>query len=162
MGNYGLFGWRKQAQGFEYTEVIVGRSIWRKAVDAIGTVIPKLKACEVSDAVELRHVVKENIVAKIVRPLRQPYAEVMKNTESVDGERLHYRIPTLEMALALTFAEMTDEDAWGGGRLQAAHDFVCIVEANEQIDEENLKRLASLISPKTAKDIVMRIRADST
>jgi hypothetical protein len=157
VGSFGLCGWRKQARAAGFAEVLVGRTIWRRAVAVMSEAIPKALAIDLDDCVELRQPATEEAGVSVVKPLRQPYIEVMKNTEVVRGKHCNYRIPNLEMALTLTFAAMTGEDRCWADRYQAAHDFICIVQANEWIDERKLRRLTSLISSKSAKDVLVRI-----
>ena len=158
IGSFGLCGWRNQARAAGYTEVLVGRSVWKRAIGALQRVWPKLDQRDSPGAVELRHPRTGSVAAKVVKPIHQPYCEVMTNVESVAGKRIDYRIPDLEMALTLTFADMTGKDRCWADRYLAAHDFICIVKANEAIDEIKLLRLGSLISPKDGKGLISRMK----
>ncbi|MBI3823358.1 MAG: hypothetical protein HY289_11865 [Planctomycetes bacterium] len=158
VGSFGLCGWRKQTRAAGYAEVLVGRTVWQKAVAALGDILPKIWVCNLGESVELRQPATGKTAVKVVWPLRHPYSEVIKNSELIHGKRGSYRIPDLEMALTLAFADMTGEGRCWADRYQAAHDFICIVKANEGIDEKKLLRLASLISSESVRDIAVRIK----
>jgi hypothetical protein len=157
IGSFGLCGWRKESLAAGYAEALVGGTVWKKAVAALADVLPKLWARESQESVELRHPATGRTAVKVVKPIRQPYCEVIRNAECIRGNSGSYRFPNLEMALTLTFADITGEDRCRADRYQAAHDFVCIVKANENIDEEKLRHLGSMISPRSGKDVLARV-----
>ena len=89
-----------------------------------------------------------------MKPIQQPYCEVFNNTINVVEGKTKYRIPTLEMALAMKFSAMTSLYRADEDKFQDAHDFILMVKANIDIDDARLKEIGSLMYPDGGKDLL--------
>src|SRR5207248_3178234 len=83
---------------------------------------------------------------------RGVYREAFKHTRELVEEKETFRIPSLEMALAMTFAGMYGRNQDLENRYQSAHDFLVMVNENPAINERSLQKLGSLVDTEEKKD----------
>ena len=76
---------------------------------------------------------------------RSLYREVFRHTHAVSQSQQQYRIPTLEMALAMKFAAMTSPNRQEEDKFQDAHDFIRVVKQNDEINDAKLHALGELV-----------------
>lgn len=162
VGAYGLSGWLQEARATEDVNVLVAARHVKKAIAALLREFPHLEAVEVPGGVHLGDKETGELAVDILKPLQQPYREIFKHTKKITSEGEAYRIPSLEMALAMKFAAMTSLYRADEDKFQDAHDFVEIVKANPTLEEKSLEAIASRIDPLAGRDIldyVSRVRS---
>jgi hypothetical protein len=82
----------------------------------------------------------------------------LKHTQTVQSGRLTYKVPSLEMALALKFAPMDSLYRAELDKQQDAVDFGRIVLNNPDLDLEKMSALGELVYPGGGKEIVELVR----
>ena len=158
VGAYGLVGWRKESRATEDVDVLVGVRHLKKAVEVLLKAFPDLEPVDLPAVVRLRERDTEDVLIDVMKPLQQPYCEALKNTVMVDSEGEKYRIPTLEMAVAMKFSAMISPYRAAEDKHDDARDFIRMVKYNPELDEKKTADLASLIYPDGGKYILNLIR----
>jgi len=158
VGLHGLAGWMDEPRGTEDVDVIVAAKHHKRAVQLLQKAFPHLLATDGVVVTRLRDPETDKVVIDVMKPVQQPHREAFKYTRTVNIGRQHYRIPTLEMALAMKFAPMTSPNRAYEDKLQDAHDFVLIVKKNTQIDLEILRNLGDLIYPQGGDELLEMVR----
>jgi hypothetical protein len=94
-------------------------------------------------------------VMKSVQPLHR---EGLRYTQTVHGEGLSYKVPSLEMALALKFGPMVSPNRADGKKRRDASDFTLFVAGHPEIDLEKLAELGDLVFPGGGVEILELVR----
>ena len=97
-----------------------------------------------------------------MKPNQAVIQAALKNTHTVRTGRLTYKVPSVEMALALKLASMVSLNRSDLDKQQDAVDFGRIVVQNPGIDCERLAMLGELVYPgggKVLVEMVHRVRA---
>ena len=153
-GAYGLAGWRKESRATEDVGVIVAKQHSKKATKALTEAFPNLVARDLPVVIRFSDRESDDVIIDVMKPIQQPYCEVFNNTINVVEGKTKYRIPTLEMALAMKFSAMTSLYRADEDKFQDAHDFILMVKANIDIDDARLKEIGSLMYPDGGKDLL--------
>jgi hypothetical protein len=159
VGLHGLSVWMREPRGTKDVDEIVATKHVKKAVRALLAAFPQLEAVDLEVVTRLKEKETEDVLIDVMKPVQSPTRLVFKNTMEVKEKGQTYRIPTLEMGLTLKFAPMNraDEDKY-----QDAHDFICMVKNNPEIDLEHLEKLGDQVYNGGGKEIlelVRRVRA---
>jgi hypothetical protein len=165
VGAYGLSGWIKKPRATEDVDVIVAAKHHKKAIKALLTTFVHLEADDQAVVTRLRDRETQEVAIDVMKPNQQLFREVFKHTHTVTSEGQTYRIPSLEMALAMKFAPMISLHRKDADKLLDAHDFMHMVEANAEIDLRKLSDLGEFVYPGGGKEIVemvRRVRAGET
>src|SRR5207245_9971398 len=93
-----------------------------------------------------------------MKPNQELFREALKHTHTVQAEGQTYKIPSLEMALAMKFAPMISLNRADIDKYLDAHDFGHIINANPEIDLGKLSTLGDLVYPGGGKEIVEMVR----
>ena len=158
VGAHGLSVWVKTPRATEDVDVVVATRHQKKAVKALLDSFPEVKAEEHEVVVRLRHQ-ETAIVAIDVMKTNQPlYQAAFKNNITLEMEKESYRVPSLEMALAMKFAPMISLVRADHKKYMDAHDFILIVRNNPDIDLDKLAQLGDLVYPGGGKEIVEKVR----
>jgi hypothetical protein len=163
VGAYGIAGWLKSPRATEDVDVVVAARHQKKAVKALLAAFPHLKADDQEVVIRLRVPGTEEVAIDVIKPNQPLYRVAFKHTTAVDVGGQHYRIPTLEMALAMKFGPMVSPNRLEEKKHQDAHDFIRMVRLNEDLDLEQLAELGELVYPTGGKEIlelVRRVRAN--
>lgn len=158
VGAYGLVGWTKKPRATEDVDVVVAARQHKKAVRVLAEHFPHLQADEQEVVTRMRDRETRSVAIDVIRP-QALYREAFKHVAWVEEGKVRYRIPSLEMALAMKFAPMislTREDA---KKYMDAHDFILIVQANPEIDLDQLAVLGEIVYPGGGKEIVEKVEA---
>jgi hypothetical protein len=158
VGAYGLSGWIKKPRATEDVDVIVAAKHHKKAVKALLASFPHLEADDHQVVTRLRDRETKDVAIDVMRPNQQLFREIFKHTQTVVSEGQTYRIPSLEMALAMKFAPMISLHRKDADKLLDAHDFIYMVQANPDIDLEKLAQLGDLVYPGGGQEIVEKVR----
>jgi hypothetical protein len=154
VGAYGLAGWRKEARATEDVDVVVALKQVNKAVKALCKAFPHLEADDVPVVVRLRDRDTKDVAIDVMKPIQLPYRDVFKHTYTVVAGGQKYRVPSLEMAIAMKFSAMTSLYRADKDKYQDAHDFILLVENNPDFDKTMLAELGSLIYEDGGKDVL--------
>ncbi|HXG13268.1 MAG TPA: hypothetical protein VNK04_26150 [Gemmataceae bacterium] len=164
VGAHAAFGWMHEARATKGVDVVVAAKHHAKAVRLLLEEFPRLEAVEWEVVTRLRDRDTQEVAIDVMKP-RELYRAAFKHTHTVAQGKLKYRIPSLEMSLAMKFAPMISPNRDGAKKLIDAHDFIMIVRANPDIDLEKLAALGNLVYPEGGKEIVelvRRVRAGET
>jgi hypothetical protein len=157
-GAHGIAGWLDEARATQDVDVVVGYRQHQKATRALLAVYPQLQVDDQEVVVRLSDPESGKVVIDIMKSNQPLYRECLKHTQTVQSEGESYRIPTLEMALAMKFGPMVSIVRADGKKLRDASDFVIMVKANPSIDVELLAELGELVYPGGGKEIVEIVR----
>jgi hypothetical protein len=158
VGAYGLGGWIKKPRATEDVDVIVAAKHHKKAINALLAAFLHLEAEDHEVVTRLRDRDTHDVAIDVMRPNQQLFREVFKHTHTIVSEGQTFRIPSLEMALAMKFAPMISLHRRDADKLLDAHDFIYMVEANQGIDLEKLAQLGDLVYPGGGQEIVEKVR----
>ena len=158
VGAYGLVEWRKETRGTEDIDVVVAVKQLKKAVRVLTEAFPHLEPVDLPVVIRLRERGTENVLIDIMKPLQQPYREVFKHAHIVSREGEKFRIPSLEMGMAMKFSAMTSLYRAVEDKYRDAHDFIRMVKNNPEIDDAKLSALGSLIYPEGGQDLLEMVR----
>jgi hypothetical protein len=157
-GAHGLGGWTGKPRATADVDVIVAKRHLKKAVQALSAAFPELEAVDCPVVVRFRPPGTQDTVIDVMKPNQGVIAAALKNTHTVRGGRQSYRIPSLEMALALKFAAMISPYRHVDDKLQDAVDFRRIVNANPNVNAGKLAVLGALVYPDGGRKIVEMVR----
>lgn len=165
-GAHGIFGWMgvNEARPTKDVDVIVAARYHRKAVRALTEAFPSLEPVELEVVTRLKRRNSDDILIDVMKPTAL-YREAFKHTHEVQSGKVSYRVPSLEMALAMKFGPMVSLTRDGAKKLVDSHDFIMMVRSHEDIDLEELARLGDLVFPTGGAEIVelvRRVRAGET
>ncbi len=158
VGAHGLGGWLRKPRATEDVDVLVGYRQEKKAARALLTAFPHLQADEHEVVIRLRDPETGDVVIDVMKPNQQLFREGLKNTHTVESEGVVYKIPSLEMALAMKFAPMISLNRADKDKLQDAHDFMYMIDSNPDINLEKLTELGDLVYPGGGAEIVEKVR----
>lgn len=158
VGLHGIGGWMNDPRATQDVDVVVASRHHKRAIKALLSAFPYLDANDVEVVTRLRDPETDKIVIDVMKTNQPIIAAVFKNTKSVSMGGQDYRIPSLEMALALKFAPMVSLTRSDIDKYQDAHDFGQMVISNPEIDLENLEKLGDLVYPGGGKELVEKVR----
>jgi hypothetical protein len=157
LGCHSIGGWMDEPRASEDVDVLVSARGVRKAVRDLLTAFSHLEEDEGEAFVHLRDRKTRAAAIDVVKPLSELLRTALKKTCEVELEGEKYRIPTLEMALALTFSRMKSL-TWGNAKKHMdAHYFIAMVKVNPMIDLTLLAMLGDLVCPDGGVEIVQTV-----
>ena len=157
VGAYGLSGWIRKPRATEDVDVVVAAKHHKKAIKALLSAFAHLEADDQAVVTRLRDRETGEVAIDVMKPNQQLYREVFKHTQSISSEGQTFRIPSLEMALAMKFAPMISLYRADIDKYQDAHDFGRMVISNPDVDFEKLAELGDLVYPGGGKEIVEKV-----
>ena len=116
----------------------------KKATRVLLKAFPQLEASDEEVVVRLRDRESGEVLVDLLKQ-RELYRETFKHTQTVSEAGQQYRIPSLEMALAMKFAAMISPNRPVEKVHQDAHDFIVMVKANPEGDRETLEGLGEAV-----------------
>lgn len=158
VGAHGLGGWTNKPRATEDVDVVVAAKHQRKALRALLEEFDHLQAEDHAVVVRLRDPETKKVAIDVMKPNQALFREVFKHTNSVTMTRQSYRIPSLEMALAMKFAPMISPNRPVIDKYQDAHDFGRMVVSNPEVDLAKLAQLGELVYAGGGKEIVEKVR----
>ena len=139
-------------------DVVVALRQHKKALKLLLAAFPHLEPDDNPVVTRLRDPETGDVAIDVMKPNQELYREAFKHTVSIRTEDQKYRIPSLEMALAMKFAAMISLTRKDTDKGQDAVDFRRIVLANAEIDLEQLAELGDLVYPGGGKEVVEKVR----
>ena len=158
VGAHGLGGWTGKPRATEDVDIVVVQRQVKKAVAVLTAAFPHLDVDDHPAVVRLRDRETGAVSIDVMKPNQAVVHAALKNTHTVRSGRLTYKVPSLEMALALKFAPMVSLNRADLDKGQDAVDFGRIVVANADIDLGKLAALGELVYPGGGKEIVEMVR----
>jgi hypothetical protein len=138
IGTHALGGWMREPRASPDVDMLVAARRRRKAVVSLIAAFPQLTSEEVGAVTRLRHRRTGRALIDVWTPGRPLYREALRHTLQVRCGAQHYRIPSLEMALAMTFVPMVSLPPGDHKKYALAHDFILMAQANPDIDSTKL------------------------
>jgi hypothetical protein len=158
VGLHGLSAWMREPRGTKDVDVVVTAKQVKKAVQVLVEAFPNLESIDLPVVVRLKDRGTDDVLIDVMKPVQQPARSVFRNCVVVQQGEESYRIPTLEMGLALKFAPMISLSRAEEDKYQDAHDFIRMVKNNAEIDLNKLKLLGELVYVGGGKEIVEMVR----
>jgi hypothetical protein len=158
MGAHAIGGWMDNPRATQDVDVLVAARSVKKAVRALLAAFPDLEADDQDVVVRLRHADTKVGAIDVMKPLEELFRATLKSTRTLELEGQTYRIPSLEMALALKFAPMIRLNRPDEKKHIDAHDFITMVKVNGEIDLDKLAELGNLVYANGGKEIVEKVR----
>jgi hypothetical protein len=158
VGLHGIGGWMKKPRATEDVDVVVAAKHLKKAVKALLSTFPQLEARDLEVVTRLVDREAQNVAVDVIKPTQPLFRAIFKHTHSVRTEAQSYRIPSLEMALALKFAPMVSLTRDDLDKHQDVHDFGYIARTNPDINFAKLAELGDLVYPGGGQEIVEKVR----
>ena len=145
VGAHGLGGWMDEPRATQDVDIIVAARGLRKAVRELLSAFPHLEEDDHEVVTRLRNRQTQKVAIDVMKPNQDLMKAALKNTHDAEMEGLAYRIPSLEMALALKFAPMISLTRALEKKHIDAHDFMTMIKVNAAIDLTKLKELGDLV-----------------
>jgi hypothetical protein len=162
VGAHGLGWWTGKPRATEGVDVVVVQRHITKAVTALTKAFPNLEVDDQPAVVRLRDRETGAVAIDVMKPNQTVIHAALKHTRAVQSGRTSYKVPSLEMALALKFAPMVSLNRSELDKQQDAVDFGRVVVSNPTIDLDQLALLGELVNMGGGKEIaefVRRVRA---
>jgi hypothetical protein len=105
-GAHGIGGWLDEARATQDVDVVVGYRQHQKATRALLAAYPHLQVDDQDVVVRLSDPESGKVVIDILKATQPLYRQCLKHTQTIEAEGQSYKIPTLEMALAMKFGAM--------------------------------------------------------
>jgi hypothetical protein len=157
VGAHGIVGWMNEPRATQDVDVVVATRHHKKAVKVLLTAFVHLEADEHPVVTRLRDRESHDVRIDVMKPNQELYRHVFKHTHTVSSHGRIYRIPSLEMALAMKFAPMISLNGADIDKYQDAHDFGRMVVSNPTIDLQKLAELGDLVYPGGGKELVEKV-----
>jgi hypothetical protein len=157
VGAYGLAGWTKAPRATEDVHLVVAARHHKKATKALLAAFPHLQTDDQEVVTRLRDRQTHEVAIDLMKP-NQLYRAAFKHAEAVQAGKQLYRVPCLEMALAMKFAPMISLTREDEKKHLDAHDFILMVKANPEIDLEKLAELGQLVYNGGGQEILEMVR----
>ena len=158
VGAHGLGGWTQKPRATEDVDIVVTARHLKKAVRLLLEAYPHLEAADFEVVTRLRDRETREVAIDVMKPNQPLYRVALKHTQTVTAEGQTYKIPTLEMALAMKFGSMISLTRQDPDKYQDAADFSRIVLANPTVDMGKLAELGDLVYPEGGKELVEKVR----
>jgi hypothetical protein len=157
MGAHGLGGWMRKPRATQDVDVLVATRSAKKAVRELLTAFPHLEELDYPVVTRLQDRESKEVVIDVMKAHHELFREALKHTHTVTSGKQTYRIPSLEMALALKFASMLSMTWSNPKKYQDAHDFMAMILANSDIDQEKLTAFGEFVYPGGGKVLVEKV-----
>jgi hypothetical protein len=158
VGAHGLGGWTGKPRATEDVDIVVVQRHVKKAVAALTAAFPNLDVDDQPAVVRLRDRETRSVAIDVMKPNQAVIHAALKHTHTVRSGRTSYKVPSLEMALALKFAPMVSLNRADDDKHVDAADFIRVVRHNSDIDLDQLATLGQLVYPGGGKEIVEFVR----
>src|SRR5205085_10023334 len=99
-------GWMDESRSTQDVDVVVGYRQHQKALRALLAAFPQLQPDDQEVVIRLRDPETGKVLIDVMKSTQPLFREALKHTRTVEAEGQTYKIPTLEMALAMKLAPM--------------------------------------------------------
>jgi len=157
VGAHGLAGWMNEPRATQDVDVVVAARHHKKAIKAL-TEAFDLEVGEEEVVTRLRHRGTQKVLIDVLKPNQQLFRATFRHTRSIQAGDQSYRIPSLEMALAMKFAPMVSLHRRDVDKYQDAHDFILIARENTESDSTKLEELGEMVYTGGGAELVEMVR----
>jgi hypothetical protein len=157
VGAHGIAGWMRKPRATQDVELVVMNQHVRQATRALLKAFPQLNAEDEEVVVRLRDRASGEVLIDLIKQ-RELYREVFKHTQTVSEAGHKYRIPSLELALAMKYAAMISPNRPLEKVHQDAHDFIVMVKGNPEQDRDTLEALGDAVYLGGGEELLEMIR----
>lgn len=144
VGAHGLVGWMEKPRATEDVDVVVMTKHLKKAVRALTTAFPQLLPHDLGAVVRLSDRTSGAVVIDLIKQ-QELFRQAFRHTQTVTAGGQTYKIPSLEMALAMKFAAMISPNRGDAEKYQDAHDFIRIAQRHPEADPAILASLGECV-----------------
>ncbi len=153
-GGYGIEVWRKEPRATKDVDLVVATRHLKKAVKALCMAFPNLEPVDTNVVIRLKDRDTKGVLIDLTKQQQQLYREVFKHTKQIGSGKDSYRIPSLEMALAMKYSAMASPNRVVESKYQDAHDFILMVKNNPDFHRDKLAALGDLVYPGGSTEIL--------
>ncbi|HEY7153913.1 MAG TPA: hypothetical protein VH575_08120 [Gemmataceae bacterium] len=158
LGTHALGGWTRKPRTTTDIDILIETRGHKKAVRVLLAAFPQLQAEEHEDETRLRDAETGQVLIDVMKPNQPLYRDAFKHTHLVKWQGQTYRIPSLELALAMKFLAMISVSRDYADKHCDAGDFIGMVQSNSAIDSRKLHALGQLIYNGGGDEIVENVR----
>jgi hypothetical protein len=158
VGAHGIGGWMNKPRATQDVDIVVATRHHKKAIKALLEAFKQLEAEDHEVVTRLRDRETREVAIDVMKQNQQLYRVALKHTQTVTSSGETYKIPSLEMALAMKFAPMISLHRADIDKYQVAHDFGRMIISNPDIHLENLRELGDLVYPGGGTEILEKVR----
>ena len=158
VGAHGLGGWTKKPRATEDVDIVVTAKHQKKAVRILLKAFPHLEAIDFEAVTRLRNRETHEIAIDVMKANQPLYRVALKHTRLASAGDQTYKIPSLEMALAMKFGSMISVNRADLDKRQDAVDFGRMVLANPEVDMDKLAEFGDLVYPGGGTELVEQVR----
>lgn len=119
---------------------------------------PSLELVDLPVVARLTDRETHEVAIDVMKPNQQLFKAAFQHTKTVHSGGQTYKIPSLEMALAMKFAPMVSLNREDADKYLDAHDFMHMVKSNPDIDSTTLAELGELVYPGGGAEVLELVR----
>jgi hypothetical protein len=157
VGAHGIAGWMRKPRATQDVDLVVMNQHVKKATRALLKAFPQLEAEDEGIVVRLRDRESKEVLIDLIKQ-RELYREVFKYTQTASETGELFRIPSLEMALAMKYAAMISPNRPLEKVHQDAHDFIVMVKGNPEYNRDRLQILGDVVYTGGGEELLEMIR----
>lgn len=158
VGIHALGGWMREPRTTPAVDILVGLRLSRRVVRVLLASFPLLRAEEHDDQTRLRDAETGQVLIEVMKANQPLYRAAFRHGHAVNWENQDYQIPSLELALTMKFAAMISATRDYADKHFDAHDFLCMVQSNADIDQRKVHALGQLVYNGGGDEIVEKVR----
>ncbi|MBI1915025.1 MAG: nucleotidyltransferase [Planctomycetes bacterium] len=157
VGAHGIAGWMRKPRATQDVDLVVMNQHVKKATRALLKAFPQLEAEDEEVVVRLRDRESKEVLIDLLKQ-RELYREVFKHTQMASEAGESFRIPSLELALAMKYAAMISPNRPLEKVHQDAHDFIVMVKGNPKYNRDTLQTLGEVVFSGGGEELLEMIR----
>lgn len=157
VGAYGLSGWMDKPRATRDVDVVIMARHLKRAVRALTEAFPDLLPRDLGVVIRLVDRVSGKATIDLIKQ-RELFRQAFHHTHTVSAGGQTYRIPSLEMALAMKFAAMISPNRGDAEKHQDAHDFIRIAQLHPEADPVVLSQLGEHVYEDGGAELLEMVR----
>jgi hypothetical protein len=158
IGTHAIGGWMGKPRCTKDVDLITGPRQHENAVRALRATYAQLYVEKLSALTRLRLGETAKSAIQLFRGEQLRLQPGSRYTHEVRADGQAYFIPCLEAAIAMAFATMTDPTRVLADRYLDAHDFLCMVKGNSEMDFAKVGEAGNLFRKGQGEKIVGEVR----
>jgi len=158
VGAHGIGGWLGRPRASEDVDVIVSKRHHAKAVNVLVAAFPHLEVRDTAVVVRLQDRETGAVAIDVMKPTFPIIQAALTHTHSVRTGKTQFKIPSLEMALALKFAAMVSPFREPKKKYMDASDFMTMADEHPIVNLQKLAAMGQLVYPGGGKEILEMVR----
>ena len=159
VGTHAMGGWTRKPRTTTEVDILVATQLHARALHSPTCCVSSVMSGEDhEDETRLLYAETGQALIDVMKANQPLYRAAFRYSHRVQWEGQTYRIPSLELALAMKFSAMMSATRGYADRHGDAGDFIGIVESNEDINSRKLHTLGQLVYNGGGNEIVERVR----